>query len=502
MKVSDAIELMTKAYLQRIIDSFTKDFPKLDEERAREIILRNVDELTDRDRIATVLQFEGLYAEQILLAYILEALVNSPDCAASEAEIFENVTQLEQAVVDAAGSEDSLRYADERSVEILRAVLEVALEDTKVTQQELSLIRRLREKLDLSDRTKRIILAQLDHFPRAGNRLHTPSEFRDALIELQRRGVLFYCNRADGGKYVIPEEIVDSVRRALEIELGEDRWARLLDVLTNAQLAMILEAEGLPKSGNKDELKERVIASGVQPSTALDTLSNQDLYDVCSSLPGAKVSGSKQEKIDRIIDYFANLVVRDVAEEAPAGQRYYSYLVELASRDRENLLANKVIKKDRDMESAFEEGTRFLFREKLGQELVDLPGSDHPDGCIRFGKRGDLLMWDNKSKETTYTFPPSHLKQFKRYIRDSADRVACFLIIVPDVTDEAAGNAARLKVESHADTDVALITAEDLVWLAEEWQKRGNGEAFDVELLNATGILTRPVLEQRMKLFL
>lgn len=30
---------MTKAYLQRIIDSFTKDFPRLDEERAREIIL-------------------------------------------------------------------------------------------------------------------------------------------------------------------------------------------------------------------------------------------------------------------------------------------------------------------------------------------------------------------------------------------------------------------------------------------------------------------------------
>ena len=37
---------------------------------------------------------------------------------------------------------------------------------------------------------------------------------------------------------------------------------------------------------------------------------------------------------------------------------------------------------------------------------------------------GDVLMWDNKSTETAYTFPPSHLRQFKRYIRDSSDPVA------------------------------------------------------------------------------
>ncbi|WP_420633003.1 hypothetical protein [Candidatus Palauibacter sp.] len=41
MRVAEAIELMTKAMLQRVVDSFTKDFPKSDEERAREIILRN-----------------------------------------------------------------------------------------------------------------------------------------------------------------------------------------------------------------------------------------------------------------------------------------------------------------------------------------------------------------------------------------------------------------------------------------------------------------------------
>jgi len=502
VKVSEAVPHMTKAYLQRVIDSFTRDFPKLEEERARESILKNVDELTDADRVRSVLTFDGSFGDQILLTYILEALLNSPDNLASEADLIDGVTSLESGVLEAAKDPDALKYDDDRGVDILQAVLAVALDDEQITQQELRLVRRLQKKLGLSERSKRIILAHLDHFPRAGNRLHTSSDFRDALIDLQRRGVLFYCNRLEGGVYVIPEEIVGAVRNALGVELSHSAWSKLLSTLTVRHLATILEAKGLPQYGTKEDRASRVVMSGVKPSEALDLLSNQDLYDICSSLPGAKVSGSKQAKNDRIIDYFANLVVREVSDEAPPGERYYKYLIELAARDRENLLANHVIRKDRDMESAFEEGTRYLFRERLKLELVGMPGSDHPDGCIRFRGRTDLLMWDNKSKESVYTFPPSHLRQFKRYIRDSRDRVSCFLVVVPEVTEEAGRMAARLKVESGTDTDVALITAEDLVWLAEEWPSRAGDGDFDLEVLNMTGILSRQRLEERMKLFL
>jgi hypothetical protein len=248
-------------------------------------------------------------------------------------------------------------------------------------------------------------------------------------------------------------------------------------------------------------LQARVVKAGIQPSEALDVLSNQDLYEMCSALPGAKVSGTKSERILRVIDYFANLVVRDVPIEATPGERFYKYLVELAHRDRESLLANKIIRKDRNMEDAFEEGTRFLFSEKLGLELMKMVRSDHPDGCMRFGKRGELFMWDNKSKEAVYTFPASHIRQFKRYIRDAEERVSCFLVIVPEIADEAALGAARLKIECDTDTDIALITAEDLLWLAEEWPTRKSSKPFTLDVLNITGILTRQLLEQRLKLF-
>lgn len=35
MKVAEAVDHMTALYLRRIIDGFTKDFPKPEEERAR-----------------------------------------------------------------------------------------------------------------------------------------------------------------------------------------------------------------------------------------------------------------------------------------------------------------------------------------------------------------------------------------------------------------------------------------------------------------------------------
>src|SRR5690606_6528367 len=137
---------------------------------------------------------------------------------AREEDLIEEVRLLEKQVLREAADPDALKYSNSKSVEILRAVLEVALDDERLSNEELSLIRRLREKLGLHEKTKRILLARLDHFPRKGNQVHSPSDFRDVLIDLQRRGVVFYCNRLENGCYVVPEEIVDGVKSALRIE--------------------------------------------------------------------------------------------------------------------------------------------------------------------------------------------------------------------------------------------------------------------------------------------
>jgi hypothetical protein len=60
------------------------------------------------------------------------------------------------------------------------------------------------------------------------------------------------------------------------------------------------------------------------------------------------------------------------------------------------------------------------------------------------------------------------------------------LVIAPSISPAAAHAAAhaaaRLEIESGTDTDVALIAAEDLLWVAETWRSRGNGQTFNPEV--------------------
>ena len=478
MKVADAIKQMSKQPLQRIVDSFTKDFPKPDEAQARDIILRNVEELTDGKRITTVLQFDGPFKDQIRQILMLEAFVNRPDWSASEQDIVESLTRLEQDVLDAAVAEDSLRYEDPERIEILKDVLMAALNDKLITFRELNLLRTLRDSLGLSEAVFRIVLAQLEHFPQRGNVLHTPSECRDVLNKLQWGGIVFHCNKADGAPYVIPDEIRASVMDALGLELGLHAWGLLLDALMVSQLKQTLIRKKLPSSGTKSELKGRVISSGLSPSRALGILSSEELRQLCSSLPGVPVSGTKAERIRRDHRLLRQSdheggVRRSLARRAilqvPAGTR--------PTRPREPAGEPDHHDRDLDIEHGFEAATRFLFESRLGLKLMEMTGSEHPDGCIRFGGRrkraGDVLMWDNKSTETAYTFPPSHLRQFKRYIRDSSDPVACFLVVVAVADDSAMDRVWQLAADC-AGTNVAVIAAENLGWVAEEWWSRGH----------------------------
>ena len=504
MKVADAIKQMSQLPLQRIVDSFTKDFPKPDEVQARDIVLRNVDELTDPERISAVLRFDGPFGDQIRQSCMLEAFVNRPEWSASEQEMVESLNRLEQGVLDAAAGEHSLRYEDPRHVEILKDVLRTALEDDHITARELSLLHTLCDSLGLSEGVFRIVLAQLEHFPRPGNVLHTPSECREVLTKLQRGGIVFHCNKADGSPYVIPEEIRPSVMDALGLELGQNAYGLLLDALTVGQLKAVLVKKKLPVTGTKPELTSRVISSGLRPSRVLGILSSGELHKLCTSLPGVPVSGTKASRSHRIIGYFANLITKEVSAEASPGERFYKYLPELARRDRENLLANRIITKDIDIERGFEAATRFLFESRLGVELMEMRGSEHPDGCVRFGGRrkisGDVLMWDNKSTEAAYSFPPSHVRQFKRYIRDATEPVACFLVIVAKPDDSVMERVWPLAAQCDG-TNIAVIAAEDLGWMAEEWWSRNAEGPFNLEVLNLTGILSRQLLEQRMRLF-
>lgn len=502
MKIQEAVEHMTKMYLGWIVDSFTEDIPPKDEEEARETIIQHAEDLADSKRIRKRLFSVDLdYSQRYLQQFILESLLNEDELAATAELISQAVADYEKKIIQMAQQDDCFRYSDDRSIDILRTVLEVAVEDDRLSPREIALIDSLMNKLGLARREQYLLLAQLGYFPRAENKVHKHGDITAALKNLQKAGVVFYCNRhPDGSLFVIPEELEPGIKDAIGFELSDEAWKLLLNKLTKQQLKTILASNDVPVSGSKNELIERIMHLDTSPSETLDLFTSDELYKFLDGLQGAKVSGTKNERIDRIIDYFANLSIRDKPEKGDPRELYFEYFVELANRDRENLYANDIISKDVDIEHAFEKATRFLFEEGLDIELIDLEGNEHPDGCFSLGQKG-LLMWDNKSKEDVYTFPTSHLKQFNRYIREVNDRVACFLIIVPEIHESVQTNMYELKKRSPDDTDVALISAEDLKWIANTWRDEMESKSFNPDIFNITGILDRAMLKVRLENF-
>ncbi len=504
MKIADCLPVMSQLYLSRIVDSILKDdVPRGDEDRLREQIRQNSKELASKSRIGDVLRLESLdHGERILIEAILNSLLVLPDMAAAEDDLFEAVRDFETQVIAEARSEDAFSFSDPRSLDIYSAVLEVALEDEKISTDEAALLERLRRKIGVSRHQHRLLEAKLGAFPKAGNELHTLAEFREALKRLQAMGVVLFCNRAEGGaKAVLPEEIAPAVKEILGFEMGPEAQMLLHEALKAEQLYRALQAQGLPVSGSKQERSERLLKAGVKPSEILSSLKIDELTDLCRRLPGLAVSGSKAEKIARIISYFDSLITKEPEQSSDPRAVYYQYLEEFARRDNKNLYQRKLIRHDRDMESGFEEGTRYLFEVKLGQKLIEMTGSDHADGGTTF-PNGELLLWDNKGKESIYTFPKAHFDQFRRYIRESARRVNVFLVVVPEYAPEARLQAIRLKHATPSDTDVALITAEDLKWVAENWKAMSSTGKFSLEVFNTTGILDRASLEERLRLLL
>lgn len=503
MKVEDAVQRMTKAYLHRILDSYTKDIHKPDEVECRRRLARDLDDLASHESIQKRFNLSELeFTAKTLMTFILEVVLERPHYSAGEGELIDAVMEREKELVKAGQDPESLKYRDEEKVATYRTVLEVALQDLVITEDEKRLLRRLRHHLGLKIRDHYILQARLNRFPKNNNEMHTAKEIKQQLTELQKMGILFYCNQAEGGPVlVIPEELVAGVKQVLGIELQESSFRLLLDRLMGSQLKRVLDANNLPVSGTKDDQAQKIIDAGIEPSQVLSYLQASELRDLCKKLPGVKSSGSKDERIANLIEYFDKLRTKEVSADEDERALLYDYYVELANRDRANLLGNKVIRKDKDIDSAFEEATRYLFEVKCGLPVVHQPGTENPDGLFHVDGRDSVIMWDTKSKESVYTFPNEHLRQFKRYIRDSEQRVECFLVIAPKIGDSALENAYRLKVESGKDTDVALISASDLKWLAEKWRQIDRTRDFiNLEVLNITGILTRQAIQQRLQI--
>lgn len=176
MKIEEVVEYMSKMYLERIIKSFTQDYPSnKDAEEYREIVKNNIDSLSDSEKIGQRIDkfissnHKDPYANKLLYNFILRSILSKPSFISTEEEILEDVCSKEEEIVNLSGKSESFRHIDEREVEIFSAILETALEDEIISNDELALIARLRKKLAISEKDQYLIQAKLGLFPTVDN---------------------------------------------------------------------------------------------------------------------------------------------------------------------------------------------------------------------------------------------------------------------------------------------------------------------------------------------
>lgn len=424
MYLQDILPKMSKLYLGRIVDSFLKDVHMETEEEMREVILKNIDEFQNKERVKNYLDFIREPRDLALLnELILMALMEKEGYLLTEANLYKEVEDMEKAILKQSKDDSYMnRFIPQDVNRIYSAVLDEAWKkDESLNEHEINILEVLRRELDLTKRDHYLIESRIGRFPQKNNVLHTHQQISKSLINLQTRGIILRF-KDDASYYIIPTDIARVLRYQMGGELRNEVYETLLNDLSVSQLREILLHLDFNVNGVKEAIVARIIKHNILPSTALKVFSTKELSDVLRKLEGAKVSGTKKEKIQNIIDYYEMLSSPMSSDPTDDRSRLFDFYEELAARDYKTLRVNKVIDKDIEVDNYFEEATRYIFERKFGLDVLPMEGTRHADGKLPFSKQ-EVVLWDNKSTEAPYHFPDNHFNQFLRYIRSEKMRV-------------------------------------------------------------------------------
>src|SRR5690625_6384470 len=107
MFLQDILPKMSKLYLGRIVDSFLKDVNKETEEEMREVILKNIDEFQNKERVKSYLDFSKESRDITLLnELILMSLMEKEGYVLSETELYKEVENMEYQILKQSADDE------------------------------------------------------------------------------------------------------------------------------------------------------------------------------------------------------------------------------------------------------------------------------------------------------------------------------------------------------------------------------------------------------------
>jgi len=183
----------------------------------------------------------------------------------------------------------------EKNYRLYLKVLKTAWEDEKLDRNEVLLLGVLREELGIW--TSEHLL--LEHHPDVQKIDDFSSAFISVRNLLLRTGLVLTLDQ----HYILAEEVALQIRRTFGIDLKNDAYERLLNIMTKMQLHNTLEKTGLQVSGAKEEQIKRVVNSLMPPGEILEWLNIEELKDLCRQTK-APISGAKADVIANLIEHF------------------------------------------------------------------------------------------------------------------------------------------------------------------------------------------------------
>lgn len=491
---------MLKTVKLRVLGQYLSSTRGMDENDLTQVIIRDANKIGSKKRVLEAFyEIDSNVDRRNLREIILHVvLLQEETYSLEEQRLEEKVLAYEKDLVKLSRDLD---FFDEkkhdaaraRSCDIYKTVLEAAWRNNDdISVDEANLLRVLRDRLGISSEDHRMISAFIKKFPKNKCEIHTVDEIHDARKELQRNGLLWsYRDENNNSIDVIPREIAEALRKDLQIELQSVNYGRLLqhDFFTVSDLREILKNFKMDPYGTKSDLIERIADSDIHPSEVLDVIDKAKLVDMCRSME-LKSAGSKQELIDRLIEFYDDLSFEERTTEDEREEWFNNYEL-LASRSYADLRAKKVISKDLDVEHQFEKATDFLFEELLNLKIDNSRKTTKSDGRIIVQDR-QVILWDCKSVEAAVNLQDHLEDQFDGYLRQ--ERVKgfeplAFLVIAPSFTPGSIKLAHQYKARTN--WDIALIQADALKLVAEHWSDTGTDQPFPIGLFNRTEVIDK-----------
>ena len=487
---------------KRVATAYVADYRRLSFDEIKTFLVKTAQQYTSFENISKRLdeiKLDENRAVRIIAPILLrDFLLNQDDFISTSKETDSAILNYEKSIIDESNNFDINKISEEGA--LFKYMLDTAWGlNNDVSVDEKNLLEALRKYLSISTREQHILEAKSGRFPTIENTLHSFDDIDASRKALQTKGLLMAVKNSDGVICdIIPDDIAIQIRKYFGIEMRLYGYEKMMDCVikkTNKQYLIDIISKANQNSSNKkiktsnnpniSELKD-IILKSIKPSNLIGGFSPRDGMDVeilrkwCEEL-GLMVSGTKVALIDRILKYYDEMRRIEIKTE-DSREKLLTVYKQLASRDLKYLRANNIIDKDLQCEHFFEEATSYLFEKLLLNKPLTLTGTEHPDGKLSF--KDKYIMWDNKSKESPVNLK-DHIQQFDRYIKTSDKEVVVFMVIAPDFTPQSVQECVDYSLNN--DTQILLITAEELKTVGETWAKKHNGEIFNLGYFKQNG---------------